>query len=161
MKNILIAALLLSAMFPLKASDPKADERKQQATRAVFAQLIHPLTPPLTWRESMSRARPIRAKYYDLEILDENTETPGEFSFRVRERHRVVGKKAHPRDGLIVFTGHYAAKSGDVYVFDRRSNRFMPAHRLPQVIDGKKNHARQREAFKREYEAVKLKAQEK
>lgn len=135
--------LFLSAILSLNASDQKteSEQRKRTAIRAIFQQLVHPITSPAEFRSYLSRVGPVRMMYYDTQVLDENSEVPGEFSFFVRERHRVAGKKPHPRNGLIVHRGYYEAHTGQVYVLDRKAAKYVPAAKCPQVIAGKKKHA--------------------
>ena len=158
MKNTCLL-LLLSAALSLNASDQKTDseKKKRTATRAILTEFVGPITPPAKLSSYMSRVGPIRAMYYDTEVLEENSEVPGEFAFRVRERHRVAGKKPHPRDGLIVHTGYFEAHSGKVYVLDRRTRRYVSVDQHPKVVQGRQRLAEQRERLQFELRSLRLK----
>ena len=99
--------------------------------------------------------------YYDTEVLDENAEVPGEFAFRIRERHRVAGKKPHPRDGLIVHTGYFEVHTGRVYVLDRRAGRHVSADKHPKVVLGRQRLAEHREKLLFELKSLRLKPAQK
>lgn len=135
--------MLLSAALTLHASDQQteSEKKKQTAIRAIYAQLVTPIIPLETRRSFMSRRIALPAMHYETEVLGEDSEAPGEFNFRIRERHRVAGKKPHPRDGLIVHTGYYESQTGNVHVFDRQSGKLVRAADHPKVIKGRESEA--------------------
>jgi hypothetical protein len=140
MKTKLILALILISLGGdrVLGSEPEiVAAKKQKAVMAVHLAVVRAIAPVESMRAMMSRRVVLPTMWYEPEILDENSEAPGEFALRIRERHRSVGKKAHPRDGLIVLTGYYQAGTGDIYLFDRLSRKHVPADRHPRVVAGK------------------------
>lgn len=134
--------LLGTLSLNLAASDgpdtaKAAQARKEKARTDVYREVIIPITPSETWRARMSRRISLPQIWFETEMLPENSEAPGEFSFRIRERRRSAGLKAHPRDNLIVLTGYAESTSGKVYLFDSLTNKYLPAAKHRRVVDGK------------------------